>query len=230
MDGMNGEERAAVDASNATSTTSTNGTEEEGGGSSGGGKKEGEPAVATEEELLEACRQAKMNVYKTYEEVPEGIRRRCRPSCFPPPPSIASSLNLHYTMRCLHHDHDTGGFFIAIIRKVAPIPEWTNLEALRRGEQSVAGGEENEEEERGGGRGRGGGGGGGGSFTPYEYYSRLPEEEYARVKEFYGLTDDFRPECLFLRNGGTKVVTYMTKALSEDVVEVSDSKIQVGWV
>lgn len=219
---------------------------------------EGEAAAAsssttadeTPEDPLEACRQAKMKLYKTYDEVPENQRRRVRLSCFPPSPEVAAKLNLQYCMRCLHHDQDTGGFFIALIRKVAPTPAWVDLAALREGrevkdtdlvvdEAAPLAVEEGEE-----GRGGGGGGGqdgkggrGGGkpkppgkfcSFTPFEYYTAFGEEGAAKLREFYGLGPSFNSKGLFCRTGGSKILSYVTQPLRADVVEVPDSKIQVS--
>ena len=38
---------------------------------------------------------------------------------FPPRPEEAESMNLHYSMRILPHDQNSGGFFVALLRKRA---------------------------------------------------------------------------------------------------------------
>ncbi|GAB5031431.1 nol1 nop2 sun family protein [Nannochloropsis oceanica] len=72
----------------------------------------------------ETLRKAGLTVFPTYETVPEPYRRWIKPSCFPPQdPELSSRLNLHYCMRCLPHDQDTGGFFIALLKKTRPMPK-----------------------------------------------------------------------------------------------------------
>jgi hypothetical protein len=46
-----------------------------------------------------------------------------RLSMFPPPQAEAEAMHLERCMRCLPHDQDTGGFFICLLRKVAPVHE-----------------------------------------------------------------------------------------------------------
>jgi len=46
-----------------------------------------------------------------------------RMSMFPPPRAEAEAMHLERCMRCLPHDQDTGGFFICLLRKVAPVHE-----------------------------------------------------------------------------------------------------------
>jgi len=36
---------------------------------------------------------------------------------FPPLPEDAKNMNLHYSMRILPHDQNSGGFFVALLRK-----------------------------------------------------------------------------------------------------------------
>ena len=47
--------------------------------------------------------------------------RKMNKSNFPPAPEVAASYNLRYCMRLLPHHQDTGGFFVALLRKVAPL-------------------------------------------------------------------------------------------------------------
>jgi len=91
-------------------------------------KEEREPWVASppswdEEALLKRAEAAGMNLYPTFDDVPETQRRRCRESCFPPTQDEIAKFNLHRCMRCLPQDMDTGGFFVALFRKIAPLSE-----------------------------------------------------------------------------------------------------------
>ena len=44
------------------------------------------------------------------------------PSMFPPPPDTAQSLGLEKCLRLLPHNQNTGGFFVALLEKVALCP------------------------------------------------------------------------------------------------------------
>lgn len=63
--------------------------------------------------------------YQTFDDVPKESRRRIRLSCFPPTTEELHRFDLHKCMRCLPQDMDTGGFFVALFKKVAPISEHT---------------------------------------------------------------------------------------------------------
>lgn len=65
--------------------------------------------------------------YNTYDEVLAGNNiegsieeKRIKKSCFPPTLD-ENNLHLERCIRCYPHDNDTGGFFVALLHKVAPI-------------------------------------------------------------------------------------------------------------
>lgn len=58
-----------------------------------------------------------LKVCNSMEEVGDDMRRVVVPSMFPPSAEDAAKLNLHRSFRILPHSQDSGGFFIAIIRK-----------------------------------------------------------------------------------------------------------------
>jgi len=59
--------------------------------------------------------------YKSYEDVPSGQAHHIRQSSFPPSPEEVEKFQLEKCMRCLPHDLDTGGFFVALLKKVSPL-------------------------------------------------------------------------------------------------------------
>ncbi|CAH8436983.1 unnamed protein product [Schistosoma turkestanicum] len=61
--------------------------------------------------------------FTSYDEVPTGQRNYIYPSLFPP--SNVADLHLERCKRVLPHDQNTGGFFIAVLEKIAPLP-WMN--------------------------------------------------------------------------------------------------------
>ena len=96
---------------------------EKGGAKEGAEEKEAEAEEVewTEENAGERLRALGLREISSYAGVPEGYQRLFRATHFPPAdPAEARRLNLQYCMRCLPHDQDTGGFFVALLRKVAP--------------------------------------------------------------------------------------------------------------
>jgi len=85
------------------------------------------------EELKELVESAGMVEYSSYDEVPDEMRKRIRSTCFPPTPEEISKFNLKHCMRILPQDMDTGGFFVALLKKVAPFNARTRkrFEALQ---------------------------------------------------------------------------------------------------
>jgi len=72
-----------------------------------------------------------LNAYDTPDVVPEGNRNLIRASIFPPKPENAATFNLDRCIRVLPHHQNTGGFFVAVLKKIAPLPwESVNKAAL----------------------------------------------------------------------------------------------------
>ena len=81
----------------------------------------GPPASWDEDALRNRALAEGLIEYKSYDEVVEKHRRRVRKSCFPPTKEEVSSMGLEKCLRCLPQDMDTGGFFVALFRKVKPL-------------------------------------------------------------------------------------------------------------
>uniref|UniRef100_A0A0K0G3P2 tRNA (cytosine(34)-C(5))-methyltransferase n=1 Tax=Strongyloides venezuelensis TaxID=75913 RepID=A0A0K0G3P2_STRVS len=60
-----------------------------------------------------------MNEFASFEDIPEKIKSAFKPSYFPPPPEVCKNLHLNRSFRVFPHHQNTGGFFIAVIRKIA---------------------------------------------------------------------------------------------------------------
>lgn len=77
-----------------------------------------QPTSMDEDYLIEMAKKGGLEFWQTYDDVPDLFRGRVRPSHFPPTAEEIAAFNLHRCVRCLPHDNDTGGFFVALIRKV----------------------------------------------------------------------------------------------------------------
>lgn len=99
-------------------------------------------------ELKKMAKLAGLDEYTSFDEVPATMEKRIRRSCFPPTAEEAARFNLKLCMRILPHDMNTGGFFVALLKKVAPMSPrarvtFQQLEnELEENEQSPTGDEE----------------------------------------------------------------------------------------
>lgn len=89
------------------------------------------PSSMDDKTLKECVTSAGLHEYSTYQEVPNNLRRRIRVSCFPPTKEEVAKFQLDRCMRIMPQDMDTGGFFVCLLKKVAPI----NAKAKARFEQ-----------------------------------------------------------------------------------------------
>ncbi|GMF09680.1 unnamed protein product [Phytophthora lilii] len=70
---------------------------------------------------------SKLTEFASYEDyvtenMKEKIKDKIRATMFPPTTEEAADLHLERCMRCLPQDENTGGFFICLLKKVAPTP------------------------------------------------------------------------------------------------------------
>ena len=80
-----------------------------------------EPTSYDDDVLKEMVKSAGLTEYSSYDEVPNYLRKRIRQSCFPPTEEEAAKFHLERCMRIMPQDMDTGGFFVCLLKKVAPM-------------------------------------------------------------------------------------------------------------
>ena len=89
------------------------------------GKKESvevfKPDSWDETSLLADAAKRGLQYFESSEQVPEELNSRLRPSMFPPTPAEAAAFHLERCVRCLSQDNNSGGFFVAILRKTGPM-------------------------------------------------------------------------------------------------------------
>ena len=80
------------------------------------------PPESWDNDTLEGlAKSAGLVIHESFESVPDEWKKRVRSTVFPPTAEEASKMNLERCMRCLPQDMDTGGFFVALFKKVAPM-------------------------------------------------------------------------------------------------------------
>jgi len=175
------------------------------------------------------CASKQCDLYSKFEDVPEQIAKvQIRPTMFPPPPEIAEKLGLEKCARLLPHHQNTGGFFVALLEKVALCP-W---ESERKAKKREADGTENADEEdeeipdpeppkkkfKGQNRGF--------REDPIIYFDDN-EEVFPEIKEYFGLS---LPANLFLtrcRDETKKKNLYFTNPAVKQVVENNKERMRL---
>lgn len=80
-----------------------------------------EPTSLEQSDMIETMKRFGFHHFTSPDQVPQRLERRVRPSCFPPSEEEAKQFHLERAVRCLPQDNDTGGFFVALLRKVGDI-------------------------------------------------------------------------------------------------------------
>jgi len=93
------------------------------------------------------CASKQCDLYTKFEDVPEMIAKvQIRPTMFPPPPEIAENLGLEKCARLLPHQQNTGGFFVALLEKVALCP-WESVRRAKKREGTDEAGDDDDEDD-----------------------------------------------------------------------------------
>lgn len=157
-----------------------------------------------------------MVFYDKYEDVPEKWQTVVRPQMFPPQPEDLDKFHLDRCIRILPHHQDTGGFFVAVLEKSAPLP-W---EKERETEQP----QERKEEKPPAKRRRMGGY----REDPFVFFKGDDEDVFPSIKEFYDLSAEFDSKCLLTRcHVGKKKNIYLVSPVVRDVVRRNEGSIKI---
>ncbi|XP_023937164.1 tRNA (cytosine(34)-C(5))-methyltransferase [Bicyclus anynana] len=161
-----------------------------------------------------------MVFYDKYEDVPEKWQTVVRPQMFPPKSEDLDKYHLDRCIRILPHHQDTGGFFVAVFEKSAPLPwEKDQPKAEATGPE-----EEKEKKEPPKKKRRMGGY----REDPFVFFSGDTEDVFPSIKEFYDLNEEFDPTCLLTRcHVGKKKNIYLVSPTVKDVVQKNENNIKI---
>ncbi|XP_075985531.1 tRNA (cytosine(34)-C(5))-methyltransferase Nsun2 [Anticarsia gemmatalis] len=165
-----------------------------------------------------------MVFYEKYEDVPEKWQTVVRPQMFPPKPEDLPKYNLDRCIRILPHHQDTGGFFVAVFEKTAPLP-WEKeekatvaTEKKAESEASTPNKEPPKKRRRMGGY----------REDPFVFFSGDTEDVYPSIKDFYDLQPSFDATCLLTRcHVGKKKNIYLVSPIVKDVVTRNEANIKI---
>lgn len=111
-------------------------------------------------------------------------------TCFPPTESEAKTMNLNNCIRLFPHDSDTSGFFITLIRKIAPLS--TSSDKASKNANKIVNTEK------------------GIDFMKDKY-----EKELQWIIDYYGIDEDFPRDQLVTQSESAKKINFVSKGVSE---------------
>ncbi|XP_064466937.1 RNA cytosine C(5)-methyltransferase NSUN2-like isoform X2 [Ornithodoros turicata] len=82
-----------------------------------------------------------LTLYNSFEEVPECYHTQIRQHMFPQPPDVLEKLHLERCIRILPHQQDTGGFFVAVLKKTSCRLPWESQKDDKMSSLSAESGE-----------------------------------------------------------------------------------------
>ncbi|XP_054158247.1 RNA cytosine-C(5)-methyltransferase NSUN2-like [Oppia nitens] len=154
---------------------------------------------------------------ESVEEVEEKYKSQIRESLFPP--KNIKELNLNRCLRVLPHLQNTGGFFVAVIRKTVDTLPWESSteESVKTPEDTTA--ESKTTANTGNDRPRKKRRVYGFKEDPFIFMDKN-DCDWIKIKEYYGIKDTFPSEQLVYRCavGKKKNIYFLTKAAKEIVV------------
>ncbi|XP_067006255.2 tRNA (cytosine(34)-C(5))-methyltransferase [Anabrus simplex] len=172
--------------------------------------------------------------YNSFEEVPAQWQTQLRPLMFPPKSEDVDKFGLHKCLRILPHHQDTGGFFVALLEKVKPLPWEAAAKSSSQSSSDVLqeAGETSEEKkleedkplrepQRKKRRIHGY------KEDPFVFFTE-DEPLWPVIKEFYGIENQLEPTCLLTRcKEGKKKNIYFTSPIVRDIVINNADKIKL---
>ncbi|PSN39124.1 tRNA (cytosine(34)-C(5))-methyltransferase [Blattella germanica] len=169
--------------------------------------------------------------YKSYDDVPEKWQTQIRPQMFPPAPEDINKFNLQRCIRILPHQQDSGGFFVAVIEKVRPLPWEAAAKTSTSSGDAEDGVQEGQkysapEEKAPWGPQRKKRKIQGYKEDPFIFFTE-DEPLWPSIRDFYGIDSQLRPNCLLTRcKEGKKKNIYFTSPAVRDIVVNNQEKIK----
>lgn len=163
-------------------------------------------------------------VFENYELVPEVLRTQIRESMFPP--ANAGDLNLNRCVRVLPHLQDTGGFFVAVLKKTVDRLPWeSKATEVSTGQEQQDGVLETEVKEPAAKKAR--------RFPPGSFkedpflFFKDDEAEWPAIKNFYQINDEFPYTQLMYRSeSGRKRNLYYLTEMAKNIIASNEGTVK----
>nr|XP_053649241.1 LOW QUALITY PROTEIN: tRNA (cytosine(34)-C(5))-methyltransferase-like [Cherax quadricarinatus] len=164
-----------------------------------------------------------MEMIKSVEEIPVKNTNLFNKHLFPPSPEIREKLKLGRCVRILPHHQDTGGFFVAVLEKVKPLPgekvyteKDQEVEKIQSATNTQRIKQPPKKKRRQGFR-----------EEPY-YYFEADEVVWPGIDAFYGIRKEVDAGLFLSRTKqGKKRNIYFTNSLIKDIVAVNQDHIKI---
>ncbi|XP_031781807.1 tRNA (cytosine(34)-C(5))-methyltransferase isoform X1 [Nasonia vitripennis] len=184
-----------------------------------------------------------LQYFTSWEDVPDQLQTQIRPKMFPPKLDEIDKFHLERCMRILPHHQDTGGFFVAVLEKLKPLP-WENETTLKseisKLPTNVPQKEENktekvtdkkrilEDDKKPWGPQRKRKRLQGYREDPFVFFKNENEDVWPSIKEFYNISDALDAQCLLVRcHEGKKKNVYFTSPAIRDIVLCNEDKVKM---
>ncbi|KAG8326374.1 hypothetical protein J6590_044362 [Homalodisca vitripennis] len=163
-----------------------------------------------------------IDVYTDFEQVPEAITTQIRPHMFPPKAEDAEKFHLNRCIRVLPHHQDTGGFFIAVLKKLALLP-WespktsggSTVDVSREVENSKHNGPQPKRRRIQGYR-----------EDPFVFFKE-DEPVWPLIKDFYEMKPELPLDCLLTRcHVGKRKNIYFVSPAIRDIIDKNQDKVK----
>ncbi|XP_023248315.1 tRNA (cytosine(34)-C(5))-methyltransferase [Copidosoma floridanum] len=184
-----------------------------------------------------------LQYFHCWEDVPEELKTQIRPKMFPPAKKDSAKYNLDKCMRILPHHQNTGGFFVAVLKKLKLLP-WENNAQIENSvrEQSelypikeIADGPVKEEKKKNFGDTSGVHEPqrkrkklSGYREDPFIFFNDENEDVWPSIREFYSISDKLHPQCLLVRcREGKRKNIYLTSPQIRDIIINNEDHIKM---
>lgn len=151
------------------------------------------------------------------EAIPDKNKNQIKESMFPPSPEDAPKYNLHRCLRILPHHQNTGGFFVAVLRKNALLP-WENPkhDNGQNSDSPIRPPPKKKQKKMSGYR-----------EDPFVYFQN-DEKLWPSLCSAYKISSDFDHTLLLTRcREGKKRTIYFTSKLIKEIITCNEEKLKI---
>ncbi|EGC37420.1 hypothetical protein DICPUDRAFT_30335 [Dictyostelium purpureum] len=172
----------------------------------------------------------KEGTYANWDELDELKKNKYFKTLWPSTEEEAKKMHLEYCMRVYPHQQNTGGFFIAVLEKVADFPNQLDTETK---EQTPADEENKNNNNNNNNKGK---------FEkkikerdrrnkfyeePFQLLSEEMKTQLNVAKEFYGLTDEFPMNNLLSRSDNSQKVYWASDSVMEIIKNPENKRLKI---
>ena len=162
-------------------------------------------------------------VLNSIDDADENYKKQINNNMFTP--SNVEKYNLKRCVRILPHQNNTGGFFIAVLKKVKPLP-WVKSEEIQNECDETENLEQNAKRPRLETKDKRAYGF---KENPFNFVTK-EDEGWLKIKEFFSISDDFPAHRLFYRSEKGLNHLYYTTESASDLYKHNADRVKVKLI